>query len=114
VDDAFWHVFFCLILVAIMLLWRPSANNQRYAFTPLLDDGTDDDEDGRSRASFLQHYAELFNDAAFATGADGDMKVRLIPSTTKPANRKEKSRDAQTDLEVRIFGVKRCSVCRES
>lgn len=37
VDDAFWHLLFSIILVMIMFLWRPSQNNQRYAFTPLLD-----------------------------------------------------------------------------
>jgi hypothetical protein len=47
VDEAFWHLLFSVILLAIMVLWRPSQNNQRYAFTPLLD-GDDDyssDED---------------------------------------------------------------------
>ena len=37
VDEAFWHVLFSTILCIIMFLWRPSQNNQRYAFTPLLD-----------------------------------------------------------------------------
>jgi len=37
VDDAFWHLLFSVILCVIMVLWRPSKNNQRYAFTPLLD-----------------------------------------------------------------------------
>lgn len=36
-DEAFWHLLFSTILVSIMFLWRPSQNNQRYAFTPLLD-----------------------------------------------------------------------------
>jgi len=37
VDEAFWHFLFSVILCVIMILWRPSQNNQRYAFTPLLD-----------------------------------------------------------------------------
>jgi len=45
VDTAFWHIFFCAILVVIMFLWRPSQNNQRYAFTPLLDDSEDENEE---------------------------------------------------------------------
>ncbi|XP_028392984.1 transmembrane protein 87A-like [Dendronephthya gigantea] len=45
IDDAFWHFLFALILLAIMVLWRPTANNQRYAFTPLIDVGEDDDDD---------------------------------------------------------------------
>lgn len=45
IDTAFWHIFFYCVLVAIMILWRPSKNNQRYAFTPLLDDSEDDNDD---------------------------------------------------------------------
>lgn len=45
VDDAFWHVLFSIILVVIMVLWRPTNNNQRYAFTPLLDNPDDDEEE---------------------------------------------------------------------
>lgn len=46
IDDAFWHLLFSVILFVIIVLWRPSQNNQRYAFTPLLDVGNDsDDED---------------------------------------------------------------------
>lgn len=36
IDDAYWHVLFSCILLVIMVLWRPTNNNQRYAFTPLL------------------------------------------------------------------------------
>ncbi|XP_034040731.1 transmembrane protein 87A isoform X3 [Thalassophryne amazonica] len=44
VDDAFWSFLFSVILLVIMFLWRPSANNQRYAYTPLIDDSDDDEE----------------------------------------------------------------------
>ncbi len=30
IDDAFWRFLFSTILLVIMFLWRPSANNQRY------------------------------------------------------------------------------------
>ncbi|OBS82431.1 hypothetical protein A6R68_23578, partial [Neotoma lepida] len=30
VDDAIWRLLFSMILFVIMILWRPSANNQRY------------------------------------------------------------------------------------
>ncbi|XP_014898071.1 transmembrane protein 87A isoform X1 [Poecilia latipinna] len=43
VEDAFWRFLFSFILLVIMFLWRPSANNQRYAFTPLIDDSEDED-----------------------------------------------------------------------
>ncbi|TMS36721.1 hypothetical protein L596_003817 [Steinernema carpocapsae] len=45
VDTALWHVLFCTLLVVIMFLWRPSTNNVRYAFTPLLDDSEDENDD---------------------------------------------------------------------
>jgi hypothetical protein len=45
VDDAFWHILFSLILLVIMFLFRPSNNNQRYAFVPLLDPSDNDDND---------------------------------------------------------------------
>jgi len=30
VDEAFWHLLFSILLLIIMILWRPSANNQRF------------------------------------------------------------------------------------
>uniref|UniRef100_A0A673WBB5 Zgc:162698 n=1 Tax=Salmo trutta TaxID=8032 RepID=A0A673WBB5_SALTR len=44
IEDAFWRFLFSTILLVIMFLWRPSANNQRYAFSPLGDDESDDEE----------------------------------------------------------------------
>jgi len=41
-DDIFWNVLFTMILIVIMFLWRPTVNNSRYAFSPLLD--TDESE----------------------------------------------------------------------
>ena len=29
VDDAYWHVLFSAVLLVIMVLWRPTNNNQR-------------------------------------------------------------------------------------
>ncbi|CAG2105504.1 unnamed protein product [Medioppia subpectinata] len=45
VDEAYWHLLFSAVLLVIMVLWRPTNNNQRYAFTPLLDASEDEDED---------------------------------------------------------------------
>ncbi|NXP54801.1 TM87A protein, partial [Heliornis fulica] len=33
VDDAIWRLLFSMILFVIMILWRPSANNQRFRFS---------------------------------------------------------------------------------
>jgi hypothetical protein len=45
IDDAYWHVLFSAVLLVIMILWRPTNNNQRYAFTPLLDASDDEEEE---------------------------------------------------------------------
>ncbi|GAA6231279.1 transmembrane protein 87A-like [Lates japonicus] len=44
IDDAFWRFLFSIILLVIMFLWRPSANNQRYAFSPLVDEESEEEE----------------------------------------------------------------------
>ncbi|KAL8619621.1 hypothetical protein ACOMHN_019676 [Nucella lapillus] len=53
VDEAFWHMLFIILLLIIMLLWRPTVNNQRYAFSPLLDAADEeDDEDALMNDAF--------------------------------------------------------------
>nr|XP_022332108.1 transmembrane protein 87A-like [Crassostrea virginica] len=52
VDDAFWHLLFSVILCVIMVLWRPSANNQRYAFSPLLDAADEEEEESLMNDAF--------------------------------------------------------------
>ena len=42
-DEGFWHILFSFILLIIIILWRPSNNSQRFAFTPLLDNDEDND-----------------------------------------------------------------------
>ncbi|XP_032366533.1 transmembrane protein 87A [Etheostoma spectabile] len=44
IDDAFWRFLFSIILLVIMFLWRPSVSNQRYAFSPLLDEDSEEVE----------------------------------------------------------------------
>ncbi|KAJ0175795.1 hypothetical protein K1T71_008954 [Dendrolimus kikuchii] len=44
-DEAYWHILFASVLTVIMILWRPTNNNQRYAFTPLLDNAEDDEDE---------------------------------------------------------------------
>lgn len=52
-DEAFWHILFSLLLLVIMILWRPTNNNQRYAFTPLLDNPEDEDDDDDEEDQFV-------------------------------------------------------------
>ncbi|CAF0797716.1 unnamed protein product [Didymodactylos carnosus] len=60
VDDAFWHILFSLLLLVIMILFRPSNNNQRYAFVPLLDDEQDHDPDDMDDLDEEKGEATLF------------------------------------------------------
>lgn len=39
-----------------MILWRPTNNNQRYAFTPLLDNPEDEDDDGKQKTRLRQYF----------------------------------------------------------
>jgi len=48
-------MLFSFILLVIIVLWRPSKNSQRFAFTPLLDneeDADDDDVEGQETEIF--------------------------------------------------------------
>ncbi|KAM4041773.1 transmembrane protein 87B [Anomaloglossus baeobatrachus] len=79
VDDAFWRFLFSVVLLVIMFLWRPSANNQRYAFTPLMDDSDDEVEEFivtdhlgmKIRGTKAEHNGTAKNTA---TSADEDLK----------------------------------------
>ncbi|XP_065194095.1 transmembrane protein 87B-like [Sycon ciliatum] len=42
--DGFWHILFSFLLLSMMVLWRPSANNNRYAYSPLVDLASNEDE----------------------------------------------------------------------
>ncbi|XP_019723713.1 transmembrane protein 87A isoform X1 [Hippocampus comes] len=74
IDDAFWRFLFSAILLVIMFLWRPSANNQRYAFRPLVDDEESDEEE-----------EELMVNEAFE-----GMKMRGVKNETNGAARANK------------------------
>ena len=72
-DDAFWHVLFSIILLVIMILWRPTRNNQRYAFTPLLDNPEDGFYDGDDDEDIDQFVNDAF-----------DVKIRILSSHPRP------------------------------
>ncbi|XP_074927341.1 transmembrane protein 87A-like [Chelonoidis abingdonii] len=50
-DDAFWRFLFFIILLVIMFLWRPSANNQRYAFEGMKMRGAKNEANGILKGS---------------------------------------------------------------
>lgn len=76
-DEAYWHILFSALLLVIMILWRPTRNNQRYAFVPLLETIEDEEEE------------QLVNDAY-------GVKVRMHHQA--PTSQKSNSNIVEDDL----------------
>ncbi|KAG7511126.1 transmembrane protein 87A [Solea senegalensis] len=57
VDDAFWRLLFSTILLVIMVLLRPSVNNQRFSHSPLIDE--DDEEEETKEPMLNEAYAGM-------------------------------------------------------
>ncbi|XP_031728350.1 transmembrane protein 87A isoform X4 [Anarrhichthys ocellatus] len=88
IDDAFWRFLFSIILLVIMFLWRPSANNQRYAFSPLFDEESEEEEkEPMMNEAFegvkMRGMKNETNGAAKANKVDEDLKwvEENIPSS---------------------------------
>lgn len=45
VQEAFLHILFTIVLVGILVLWRPTMNNSRYAYAALETDLLEDEEE---------------------------------------------------------------------
>ncbi|XP_069805513.1 transmembrane protein 87A-like isoform X3 [Dendropsophus ebraccatus] len=73
VDDAIWRLLFSMILFVIMVLWRPSANNQRFAFSPLNEE--DDDEDDEQKEPMLKESFEGMKMRSSKPETNGNVKV---------------------------------------
>ncbi|KAI8784885.1 transmembrane protein 87A isoform X2 [Biomphalaria glabrata] len=83
-DDAFWHLLFSSILFVIMILWRPTVNNQRYAFSPLLDAAED----------------ELEDDPQLSEAYDG-MKMRSKPQRNGGPNANEDGKNLKQEDDLK-------------
>ncbi|ALC37971.1 CG17660 [Drosophila busckii] len=81
-NTAFWHMLFSLLLLVIMILWRPTNNNQRYAFTPLLDNPEDEDEEDEED----QFVADAYGVKMRSTQSNGTAKT---PSNSRAATTTE-------------------------
>uniref|UniRef100_H3DGS1 Transmembrane protein 87B n=1 Tax=Tetraodon nigroviridis TaxID=99883 RepID=H3DGS1_TETNG len=77
VEDAFWRFLFSVVLLIIMFLWRPSANNQRYAFTPLIDDSDDEEIEEFSASANLSEGMKL-------RATKGETNGTVKPAETNP------------------------------
>ncbi|KAL1786073.1 transmembrane protein 87A isoform X2 [Sigmodon hispidus] len=71
VDDAIWRLLFSMILFVIMILWRPSANNQRFAFSPL----SEEDEDDEQKEPMLKESFEGMKMRSTKQEPNGNSKV---------------------------------------
>ncbi|XP_036392612.1 transmembrane protein 87A isoform X2 [Megalops cyprinoides] len=87
IDDAFWRFLFSTILLVIMFLWRPSANNQRYAFSPLVDEVSDEEKEQLMNEAFegvkMRGLKSETNGTAKPNKVDEDLKwvEENIPSS---------------------------------
>ncbi|XP_042144501.1 transmembrane protein 87A [Ixodes scapularis] len=82
-DEGYWQLLFSVVLLVIMFLWRPTNNNQRYAFTPLLDAADDE---------FDEDFQQPANDAF-----EG-MKMRGGKPGSLPSKDKQDNNSAEDDL----------------
>lgn len=71
-DEAFWHILFSFILLVIIVLFRPSNNSQRFAFTPLLDNDEDFDDDDETQEN------EVFDSIKMRTKSSSDGGAKVV------------------------------------
>ncbi|XP_042371042.1 transmembrane protein 87A-like [Plectropomus leopardus] len=79
IDDAFWRFLFSIILLVIMFLWRPSANNQRYAFSPLLDEESEEEE----KEPMMNEAFEGMKMRGMKNEANGNAKANKVDEDLK-------------------------------
>ena len=72
-ETACWPMLFSVILFVIMILWRPNANNQRYAYSPMIDGNGSDDEDD-------------VEEPMLGSGATESMKMRGVKKVVRSDN----------------------------
>ncbi|XP_038185969.1 transmembrane protein 87A isoform X4 [Arvicola amphibius] len=79
VDDAIWRLLFSMILFVIMILWRPSANNQRFAFSPL----SEEDEEDEQKEPMLKESFEGMKMRSSKQEPNGNSKVNKTEDDLK-------------------------------
>lgn len=83
-DEGFWHILFSFILLVIVVLWRPSNNAQRFAFTPLLDNDENFDDDDENE----EQENEIFDSVKMRTTVmiNGEHQTKKEKRDAKQAN----------------------------
>ncbi|XP_069764198.1 transmembrane protein 87A isoform X2 [Narcine bancroftii] len=77
IEDAFWRFLFSMLLFVIMFLWRPSTNNQRYAYSPLIDDVDEEEE------QLINEAFEGMKIRTVKSEANGTVKVNKMDEDLK-------------------------------
>jgi len=80
-QDGYWNMLFFIILIAVKWLWRPTVNNQRYAYSAL-EGGDDDDEENDLVPNFQQD----------------SMKMRSLSARGQPQSPRDFDEDEDEDL----------------
>lgn len=91
-DEAYWHILFASVLTVIMVLWRPTKNNQRYAFTPLLDNAEDDDEEEEQFVN--DAYGVKIRGSSINTSGDNSTSADHAPRDTSQPDPNSNSLDS--------------------
>lgn len=68
-----------MILFVIMVLWRPSANNQRFAFSPL----SEEDEEDEQKEPMLKESFEGMKIRSTKQEPNGNSKVNKVEDDLK-------------------------------
>ncbi|XP_077997002.1 transmembrane protein 87A-like [Glandiceps talaboti] len=87
IDEAYWHLLFCLVLMVIMVLWRPTANNQRYAFSPLTD-LAEEEGDEESKEPMMNDAFEGMKMRGVGGKSNGSPRVHITPDSKAEADLK--------------------------
>ncbi len=94
--DGFWDIIYLLILIPIMILWRPTLNSQQYEYTKVAGDDFYDDEDGDgTNINDKEEYgASLKTNTATIVPTGG-----ANPAAQQQANGKNRDRDVIDEME---------------
>ncbi|XP_070579150.1 transmembrane protein 87A-like [Ptychodera flava] len=87
IDEAYWHLLFVIVLLVITILWRPTANNQRYAFSPLTDMG-DEEEDEESKEPMMNDAFEGMKMRGVGGKSNGSPRAHTTPDSKAEADLK--------------------------
>lgn len=89
-ETAYWHILFSIMLLIIMVLFRPTNNNQRYAFT-LLDHDSDNEDEVVLIPESLSQGLKMRHQNSSGTGSD--QQDILFDRTIKDAAKKKKKEE---------------------